>query len=73
MKALAITKFKEQCLALLAQIDDEGWTVNKHGKPIVPIVPYCLQNAGMIGSLKQETKIKDSIYSSGLHWNANRE
>lgn len=71
MKAVAITKFKEQCLALLDQIDDEGLIVTKHGKPIVRIVPYCRQNAELIGSLKQEIKIKDSIYSTGLHWNAN--
>ncbi len=73
MKAVAITKFKEQCLALLDQIDDEGLIVTKHGKPIVRIVPYGRQNADLIGSLKQEIKIKDSIYSTDLHWNANLE
>ena len=71
MKVVVITKFKEQCLALLDQIDDEGLIVTKYGKPIVRIVPYHSQNAESIGSLKQEIKIKGSIYSTGLHWEAN--
>lgn len=71
MKAVAITIFKEQCLKLLDQIDDDGLIVTKHGKPIVRVVPYCRQNAELIGSLKQEIKVKDSIFSTGLHWNAN--
>ena len=71
MKAVAITKFKEQCLSLLDQIDDEGLIVTKHGKPIVRIVPYGRHNADLIGSLKHEIKIKGSIYSTGLNWNVN--
>ncbi len=70
MKTVAITKFKEQCLKLLDQIDDEGLIVTKRGKPIARIVPYCRQDAELIGSLKQEIKINDSIHSTGLHWNA---
>ena len=71
MKVVTITKFKEQCLALLDQIDDEGLIVTKYGKPIVRIVSYHSQNAELIGSLKQEIKIKGSIYSTGSHWEAN--
>ena len=68
---VAITKFKEQFLELLDQIDDEGLTVTKYGKPIVRIVPYRNQNAELIGSLKQEIKIKGSVYSTDLDWEAN--
>lgn len=71
MKVVAITEFKEQCLVLLDQIDDEGLILTKHGKPFVRIVPYYSQNAELIGILKQEIKIKGSIYSTGVHWNAN--
>ncbi|MXW47851.1 MAG: type II toxin-antitoxin system prevent-host-death family antitoxin [Gammaproteobacteria bacterium] len=70
-KVVAITKFKEQFLELLDQIDDEGLTVTKYGKPIVRIVPYRNQNAELIGSLKQEIKIKGSVYSTDLDWEAN--
>ncbi len=70
MKVVAITKFKEQCLELLDQIDDEGLIVTKHGKSIVRIVPYGRHNTDLIGSLKQEIKIKGSIYSTDLNWNA---
>ena len=73
MKAVAITKFKEQCFSLLDQIDDDGLIVTKHGKPIVRIVPYGRHNAELIGSLKQEIKIKGPIYSTGLNWNANNQ
>ena len=73
MKVVAITKFKKQCLVLLDQIDDEGLIVTKHGKPIVRIVPYHNHNAELIGILKHEIKIKESIYSTGLHWNANNQ
>ena len=71
MKAVAITNFKEQCFALLDQIDDEGLIVTKYGKPIVHIVPYGRHNAELIGSLKQDINIKGPIYSTGLNWNAN--
>ena len=71
MKVVDITNFKEQCLELLDQIDDEGLIVTKHGKPIVRVVPYHSHNAELIGSLTQEFKIKGSIYSTDLDWEAN--
>ena len=73
MKSIAITKFKEQCLAILDQVDEEGLVVTKHGKPIAKIVPYGRQNADLIGSLKQEIKIQGPIYSTELNWNANHQ
>ena len=71
MKTIAITKFKEQCLALLDQLDEEGLIVSKHGKPIAKIVPYGRQNSDLIGSLKHKIKIHGPLDSTNLHWNAN--
>ncbi len=71
MKTIAITKFKEQCLALLDQLDEEGLVVSKHGKPIAKIVPYSRQNAELIGCLKHEIKIHGGLYSTDSQWNAN--
>lgn len=71
MKTIAITKFKEQCLALLERLDEEGLIVSKHGKPIAKIVPYKRQSAELIGCLKREVKIHGSLYSTDSQWNAN--
>ena len=71
MKTIAITKFKEQCLALLDQLGEEGLIVSKHGKPIAKIVPYSRQDAELIGSLKHNIKIRGPLNSTGLHWNTN--
>ena len=34
MKMIEAGKFKEQCLALLDDLDAEGLIVTKHGKPV---------------------------------------
>ena len=72
MKTIAITKFKEQCLALLERLDEEGILVSKHGKPIAKIVPYKRQNAELIGCLKHEIKIHhDNLFSTDSQWSVN--
>ena len=40
MKMIEAGKFKEQCLALLDNLDAEGLIVTKHGKPVAHVVPY---------------------------------
>ena len=39
MKTIGATEFKEQCLALLDQLDAEGLVVTKHGKPVARVIP----------------------------------
>ena len=39
MKSVPAAKFKEQCLALLDQVDPEGIVITKHGKPVAKLVP----------------------------------
>ena len=39
MKTIGAAKFKEQCLALLDQLDADGLVITKHGKPIARVVP----------------------------------
>ena len=34
MKTIGSAKFKEQCLALLDELDESGLVVTKHGKPV---------------------------------------
>ena len=40
MKQIAAAKFKEQCLALLDEIDPEGIVITKRGKPVAKLIPY---------------------------------
>jgi prevent-host-death family protein len=70
METIAASRFKEQCLALLDRVGPEGIVITKHGKPIAKLIPIRTESAGLIGSLKGKIKIKGSILSTGLTWNA---
>ena len=69
MKTIGAAKFKEQCLALLDQLDAEGLVVTKHGKPVARVIPYDQQDADLIGSLKHKVKVQGDIFTTGLRWN----
>ena len=70
MKQIAAAKFKEQCLALLDQIDQDGIVITKHGKPVAKLIPFGSDSASLIGSLKGKVLIKGDILSTGLEWDA---
>ncbi len=73
MKTIGAAKFKEQCLALLDQLDADGLVVTKHGKPVARVVPYEQQDADLIGSLRHKIKIRGDILSTGIRWDANAQ
>jgi prevent-host-death family protein len=68
MKTVPAAKFKEQCLALLDQVDPDGIIITKHGKPVAKLVPVHTDNAKLIGSFKGRIKIKGNILTTGLKW-----
>ena len=70
MKSVPAAKFKEQCLALLDQVDPDGIIITKHGKPVAKLVPIHTDSAKLIGSLKGKIKIKGNILSTGVKWDA---
>ena len=70
MKTIGAAKFKEQCLALLDELDPEGLVVTKHGKPVARVVPYDREYAGLIGALKDEIEVCGDIFTTGVHWDA---
>jgi prevent-host-death family protein len=72
MKQIAAAKFKEQCLALLDEVDQEGIVITKHGKPVAKLIPFAADSAGLIGSLKDKIVIKGDILSTGEAWDAER-
>lgn len=72
MKQMPAAKFKEQCLALLDQVDRDGIVITKRGKPVAKLIPYGADSASLIGSLKGKLEIKGDILSTGIKWLAER-
>ena len=72
MKCVAAAKFKEQCLALLDQVDAEGIVITKRGKPVAKLIAIAADSGALIGSLKHKVSIKGDILSTGVTWNAGR-
>lgn len=73
MKTIGAAKFKEQCLALLDQLDAEGLIVTKHGKPVARVVPYEQQCADLIGSLQHKIKVRGDLLTTAVRWNADAQ
>ena len=73
MKTIGAAKFKEQCLALLDQLDADGLVVTKHGKPVARVLPYERRFEPLIGSLKDKIGVHGDLLSSGTRWNADAE
>lgn len=70
MKQIAAARFKERCLALLDEVDQEGIVITKRGKPVAKLVPFSTDSAGLIGSLAAKVRITGDILSTGLDWHA---
>ena len=70
MRQIAAAKFKEQCLALLEDVDAEGIVITKRGKPVAKLIPIGTDSASLIGSLRGKVKITGDILSTGVTWNA---
>jgi prevent-host-death family protein len=70
MKQIAAAKFKEQCLAILDEVDEEGIVITKRGKPVAKLIPIRAESAELIGALKGKLEIKGDIFSTGIGWHA---
>jgi prevent-host-death family protein len=70
MKQIAAAKFKEQCLALIDRVDEEGIVITKRGKPVAKLIPIRTESAELIGKLKGRVRVKGDIFSTGLSWHA---
>jgi len=67
---IGAAKFKEQCLALLDNLDPEGLVITKHGRPVARLIPYPQPSTALIGSLREHLQVHDEILSTGVAWNA---
>ena len=70
MEQINASKFKEQCLALLDNLDPEGIVITKHGKPVARLIPASSDCADLIGSMKGKIRVQSDILSTGLKWDA---
>ena len=73
LRKIAATKFKEQCLALLEKLPEEGLVITKHGRIVARVVPYREGNADLIGSLAEKIVIEGDLESTGIAWEADAE
>ncbi|MYD49963.1 MAG: type II toxin-antitoxin system prevent-host-death family antitoxin [Dehalococcoidia bacterium] len=73
VKKICATKFKEQCFALLDQLDAGGLIVTKHGKPVALVIPYETQDADLIGSLRHKVKVRGDVFTTGIRWGADAQ
>lgn len=70
MQEISASKFKEQCLALLDDLDSEGLVITKRGKPVARVIPIKAACADLIGSMKGRIVVKGDIFSTGAKWDA---
>ena len=70
MKTINVAKFKEQCLALLDNLESDGLVVTKRGKPVARVIPVAAECADLIGSMRGKIKVHGDILSTGLRWDA---
>ena len=70
MRKVAAARFKEQCLSILDHLEPQGIVVTKHGRPVARVLPIERASADLIGSLRGRIRVKGSILSTGLSWDA---
>jgi len=70
MKTVQASKFKEQCPALLDNLEPDGILVTKHGKPLARVIPAESACAGLIGSMRGKIEVRGNLLSTGLKWDA---
>ena len=63
-------KFKDQCLAILNELDSEGLVITKQGRPIAQVFPYPMRPEDMIGCLKGKLVIYGDVFTTGERWDA---
>ena len=81
MKKISAVKFKEQCLALLDNLDANGLIITKDGKPVARVMPYdrsdhetfASHDGDLIGSLRDKVKIRGNVLTTGSQWDANAQ
>jgi prevent-host-death family protein len=70
MRTIAAAKFKEQCLAILDDVDPEGIVITKRGKPVAKLVPIEPDIWSFYGKGQGKGEILGDIFTTGIEWDA---
>ena len=74
MRQIPAAKFKEQCLALLDEVDPDGIVITKRGKPVAKLVPADEKPIDLFGYMKGTIKICGDIVSPiDVEWTGDAE
>ena len=74
MKIIKASEFKATCLKIMDDVAESGEPilVTKNGKPVGKFVPYREKTTTLIGSAREQVKIKGEILNSDEHWDADQ-
>ena len=70
MKQIGAAEFKEHCLSILDEVDEEGLVITKRGKPVAKLIAIRAESSALIGALAGKLTIKGDILSTGSAWDA---
>jgi prevent-host-death family protein len=70
MKEIGAAKFKEHCLTILDEVDDEGIVITKRGRPVAKLIPIRAESGELIGSLQDRLTIVGDVFTAGVQWDA---
>ena len=70
---IGAARFKEQCLALLNDLGQEGLIITKCGRPVARVLPLERQDAALIGSLRDKIEVRGDILATGIEWHADAQ
>ncbi|MGH9398575.1 MAG: type II toxin-antitoxin system Phd/YefM family antitoxin [Terriglobia bacterium] len=71
VKTLSASEFKAKCLKILDELEPQGITITKRGRPVAQLTPLRSESfAELFGCMKGKIKIKGDIFSTGRKWNA---
>ncbi len=70
MKEIGAAKFKEQCLSILDEVDEEGIVITKRGRPVAKLIPIRAESAELIGALEGKIRLQGDLMSTGVWWHA---
>ena len=69
-RTIDAAQFKEQCLAILEQVDHDGVVITKHGRPVAKLIPVEGTSEHLIGCLRGKLKPAGDTRSTGVRWDA---
>jgi prevent-host-death family protein len=70
-KTISASEFKAKCLKIIEQLDPQGITITKRGRPVAKVVPAGpVDNSKLIGLMKGKVVVRGDIFSTGRKWHA---